>query len=177
VSSSDRAPVALTALVHPRVDHHHVDHPPRADRRRRRPRRGGVPGLVRRSGRAIRCGRAAASRRGVDRTADARARGPDLQGAVGRIAPSVRLAGDRPGDACEPGRVGARPVAHGDGRQDAGTVAGGGARADRQHRHQDARRASRPGADRADGVQLRADRCCARHEGRCFARSVAAPVC
>ena len=73
---------------------------PRADRRRRRPRLaplsgilrgqhpqpahapglrprcGGVSGLVRRTGRAVGRGRAAASRRGLDRAADARASRP-----------------------------------------------------------------------------------------------------
>jgi hypothetical protein len=37
---------------------------------------------------------------------------------------------------------------------------------DRQHRHHHTFRIARPGADRIDGVQLRADRRCARHEGR-----------
>ena len=43
--------------------------------------------------------------------ADARACGTDRQAAPGRAAPSVRLAGDRPGHAGEPGRLRARPVA------------------------------------------------------------------
>jgi hypothetical protein len=70
---------------------------------------------------------AAAPRRGLDRGADARARGPDRKAAPGGAAPSVRLAGDRPGDAGEPGRLGARPVAFGEGRKDAGAGTGGSA--------------------------------------------------
>ena len=41
---------------------------------------------------------------------------PDRQAAPGRAAPSVRLAGDGPGDADEPGRIGARPFARREGR-------------------------------------------------------------
>ena len=37
---------------------------------------------------------------------------PDRQAAAGGDPPPVRLAGDRPGRAGEPGRVGARPLAH-----------------------------------------------------------------
>ena len=37
---------------------------------------------------------------------------PDRQAAARRHSPPVRLAGDRPGDASEPGRLGARAVAH-----------------------------------------------------------------
>ena len=61
--------------------------------------------------RAVDRGRAAASRRRLDRAADARARGADRQAAAGRAPPPVRLAGDRPGGADEPGRLGARPLA------------------------------------------------------------------
>ena len=121
------------------------EHPQPAHAPGLRPRRGGVSGLVRGQRGAIDHGRAAASRRGLDRAADARACGTDRQAAPGGAAPSVRLAGDRPGDAGEPGRLGARPVACGEGGQDAGAGTGGSARADRQHRDHDARPACATG--------------------------------
>ena len=62
-------------------------------------------------------GRAAASRLGPDRAADSRVCGTDCQAPTGGAAPSVRLAGDRPGDACKSGRIGARTVSYSEGGQ------------------------------------------------------------
>jgi hypothetical protein len=92
------------------------------------PCRGGIHGLVRGQPCAVDHRRAAAACRRLDRAADARTCGADRQAAPGRIAPSVRLAGDRPGAADQPGRIGARPGACGEGGQDAGAGAGGSAR-------------------------------------------------
>src|ERR1700681_4002735 len=62
------------------------------------------------------------------------ARGTDRQAAPGGDAPSVQLAGDRPGDPDKPSRIGARAISYCKGGQDAGAGTGGSARADRQHR-------------------------------------------
>ena len=56
-------------------------------------------------------GRAAASRRRLDRDAAAASMRHRPSSAPRGAAPSVRLAGDGPGHAGEPGRIGARPVA------------------------------------------------------------------
>jgi hypothetical protein len=69
-----------------------------------------------------------------------RACGPDRQAAPGGAAPSVRLAGVGPGDAGEPGRIGARTFSRREIRQDAGAGTEGSARADRCHRHHNAGR-------------------------------------
>jgi integrase len=64
--------------------------------------------------------------------------------ATARRDPSpVRLAGDRPGDAGQPGSVGARAPARGDVRANAGARSFGSARSARQHRHVDRRRSDR----------------------------------
>jgi site-specific recombinase XerC len=70
----------------------------------------------------------------------------------------------RPGDAGEPGRIGAWTFSRREVLQDAGAGTGGSARTDRQHRHHHAGRIAPPRADRIDGVQLRADRRGSRHE-------------
>ena len=87
-------------------------HPQPAHAPRLRPRRGGVPGLVRGA-------RGCASIAAVQPLHVAAwievqtpiARRADREAAPGRDPPSVRLAGDRPGDADQSGRLGARPVA------------------------------------------------------------------
>ena len=61
-------------------------------------------------GRATGDSRAAAPRRRVDRDAAAGARRADHQDAASGDPPPVRLAGDRPDGASEPGRLGARPL-------------------------------------------------------------------
>jgi hypothetical protein len=74
-----------------------------------------------------------------------------------------------PGRAGQPGRVGARAPARRHLRTNAGARSIGSARAARQHRCHDTCRSARSRADRADGLQLRPDRCGARDVCRgCF---------
>ena len=70
--------------------------------------------------RAVDRRRPAGACRGVDRSVDARAGRTLGQAAAGGVAPSVRLAGQRPGRAGQPGAHGARAPACRDVRTNAG---------------------------------------------------------
>ena len=100
-----------------RRHHPQRQHPPGL-----RPRVRGVPRLV--HGRRG----AAAARRHLDRDADPHPRCAEREAAPRRRAPPVRLAGDRPGGAGEPGGFGARAGACRAPGQNAGAGAGRGAR-------------------------------------------------
>ena len=91
-------------------EHPQPTHAPCLQQRHRR-----LHGLVRGQRGAIDHGGVAAACRCLGRGADARACGTGREAAACSTAPCVRLAGDRPGDADEPGRIGAWGVACGEG--------------------------------------------------------------
>ena len=141
------------------------------DRRRRRPGRAPLPGILRRhhpqqehaagllpclravlrlvrsaQDRRARRHRAAACRR-LYRGARQGFREADGQAAPRRHPHAVRLAGHRPGRRHQSGPCGARSEACRQDRQDHGADRRTGARAAGQHRHLDRGRPARPGAD------------------------------
>ena len=90
---------------------------------------------------------------------------PYDQAASGRHPPAVRLAGDRAGDAPQPGRLGARADPRREDRQDAGAAARRSAAVAGFYRHRDPPRPARSRAAGRDGLQL-----CARLGRRRHAR-------
>ena len=103
--------------------------------------RGAILHLVRRA--RARARRAVADRRGHLHRRDATTRisRPHDQAAPGRHPPPLRLAGDRPGDAHQPGHLGARTDTRRQDGQDAGAAARRSAAAAGFHRHIDPPRA------------------------------------
>ena len=90
----------------------------------------------------------------------------DRETALGGVAAFVRLAGHRPDHAGKSRRRRARAAPYRAARQDAGARSAGSAATHRRDRHHDRHRPTRPGADRLDGLFLRAHRRGDRHAGR-----------